>query len=268
MVDRDVAACGPVLRQSQCRLVQAAGAERAAYDSEQEAAGRHAYGLAPRTAAPGTALCSEHRLAKRCPCHDLVREAGRLEGDCALAGKARHEPVGRAGHGVIAHHHQRNPQHDGSGRTGKTRVSPHSDDDLWPATNKQPQSQNARDEEAADGADVLERQASLDAPSGQERDLETGLGHERGFHPAPRTHEPHRRAVVAAGHQRFADCQRGLDVASGASTGEERKGACRAVLQRRHAPILRPSLHSGAVRSRTAVRPPPARGPRRIRRRR
>ena len=132
---------------------------------------------------PGrTAVRFEDRASQRGPRQDLARQRASFEGDRAPCGKAGHDPVGGTGHGVVAHHDERDTQQDRPHRAGKPRVAAHRHDDTGTAADKNHEGEQEGDEEAAERSEVLDRDASLDPPSGEQGDLEARLGHETALH--------------------------------------------------------------------------------------
>ena len=145
-----------------------------------------------------------------------------------LRAKRGHEPVRSSRNGVAAHDDERDPQHDRRDRAGKAGVAPDGDHDTRTTSHDDRQGERARDDQPADGAEVLASEPPLDAPAGQEGHFEPRLGHEPALHAAPRADVEDGRRFVAEVHQRLADRQRRLHVPGGPATGDEREGTWRA----------------------------------------
>ena len=74
VVDRDIVARRPGLREPECRIVEAVGAQRASLDGKQESSRGHPESGSGRAAPLRGAIRAEDRLAQWCPCDDLVRQ--------------------------------------------------------------------------------------------------------------------------------------------------------------------------------------------------
>ena len=96
-------------------------------------------------------------------------QVGLLEGHRRGLGEEAGQPIGGAGPGVLLGHHDRHPPQHRADHAGDAGVAPEDQHHGRAAAAHQPDPPGDGLQQAPDGGDVLQGEAALDPPAGQER---------------------------------------------------------------------------------------------------